>query len=118
MYYDVTNKIVFDDNNEAYVVITNTGNNDAIVSLTKIKFTFESKPAISPQLVVNQNDAKYISNMTLSRNGVEVDDNNKDNTSNDKPNSDTTDKPNNDTTNNNTSVINKVVNFFKNLFKK
>ncbi|WP_195928865.1 VWA domain-containing protein [Clostridium sp. 1001270J_160509_D11] len=118
MYYDVTNKIVFDDNNEAYVVITNTGDNDAIVSLTKIKFTFESEPAISPQLVVNQNDAKYISNMTLSRNGVEVDDNNKDNTSDDKSNSDTTDKPNNDTTNNNTSVINKVVNFFKNLFKK
>ena len=118
MYYDVTNKIVFDDNNEAYVVITNTGDNDAIVSLTKIKFTFESEPAISPQLVVNQNDAKYISNMTLSRNGVEVDDNNKDNTSDDKPNSDTTDKPNNDTTNNNTSIINKVVNFFKNLFKK
>lgn len=118
MYYDVTNKIVFDDNNEAYVVITNTGDNDAIVSLTKIKFTFESKPAISPQLVVNQNAAKYISNMALSRNGVEVDDNNKDNTSDDKPNSDSTDKPNNDTTNNNTSIINKVVNFFKNLFKK
>ena len=121
MYYDVTNKIVFNDKNEAYVVITNTGDNDAIVSLTKIKFTFESKPAISPQLVVNQNDAKYITNLALSRNGVEVDDNNKDNTSDDKPNSDTTDKPNSDTTdkpNNNTSVINKVVNFFKNLFKK
>ena len=56
--------------------------------------------------------------MALSRNGVEVDDNNKDNTSDDKPNSDSTDKPNNDTTNNNTSIINKVVNFFKNLFKK
>ena len=47
------------------LVITNTGDNDAIVSLTKIKFTFESKPAISPQLVVNQNDAKYINHRRM-----------------------------------------------------
>ena len=119
MYYDVTNKIVFDDNNEAYVVIANNGNADAIVSLTKIKFTFEEKPAISPKLVVNQDDVQRIKNLALSINGVEVDDNNKDNTSDDKSNSDTTtDKPNSDTTNNNTSVINQVVNFFKNLFRK
>lgn len=115
MYYDVTDKIVFDDNNEAYVVITNAGDTDAIVSLTKIKFTFENKPAISPQLVVNQNDVQHIANIALSRNGVEINDNNKDNTSNDNTSDD---KPNNNTTNNNTSVINKVVNFFKNLFKK
>lgn len=122
MYYDVTNKIVFDDNNEAYVVIKNAGDTDAIVSLTKIKFTFEETPAISPQLVVNQKDAQHIRNLALSINGVEVDDNNKDNTSDDKSNSDTTtDKPNDSTTdkpNNNTSVINQVVNFFKNLFRK
>ena len=115
MYYDVTDKIVFNDNNEAYVVITNTGNTDAIVSLTKIKFTFEEIPAISPQLVVNQKDVQNIANMALSRNGVEINDNNKDNTSNDNTSDD---KPNNDTTNNNISVINKVINFFKNLFKK
>lgn len=114
MYYDVTNKIVFDDNNEAYVVIKNSGDTDAIVSLTKIKFTFEETPAISPKLVVNQKDAQHIRNLALSINGAEVDDNNKDNTSNDRLNSDsTTDKPNN-----NTSIINQVVNFFKNLFRK
>lgn len=111
MYYDVTDKIVFNDNNEAYVVITNTGDTDAIVSLTKIKFTFEETPAISPQLLVNQSDVQYITNMALSRNGVEINDNNNDNISDEKPNNDTT-------SNNTPSILSQVVNFFKNLFKK
>lgn len=111
MYYDITDKIVFNDNNEAYVVITNTGDTDAIVSLTKIKFTFEETPAISPQLLVNQSDVQYITNMALSRNGVEINDNNNDNISDEKPNNDTT-------SNNTPSILSQVVNFFKNLFKK
>lgn len=123
MYYDVTDKIIFDNNNEAYVVITNTGDTDAIVSLTKIKFTFEETPEIAPQLVVSQEDAQYIANMALTRNGIEVNDDNKDQSSDDnKDQSSDNDKDQSSSQHGHkydiTNTIKKVIKFFKNLFKR
>lgn len=119
MYYDVTDSIVFDENNQAYLVITNTGDNDAIVSLSKIKFTYHEKPEIKPSIVSNEEVGQYTIKMTLSRNNVEdTDSSTGSNDTEDKTESDVQDnsieKPSNDKNN----TLDKVVNTINNIFSK
>lgn len=119
MYYDVTDSIVFDENNQAYLVITNTGDNDAIVSLSKIKFTYDEEPTIQPSIVSNEEVGQYAVKMTLSRNNVQDTDsstgsNDTEDNIQDKP----TEKPSDDKNNTIDKVVNTIKNTIKNLFSK
>ena len=121
MYYDVTDSIVFDENESSiFSRATNTGDNDAIVSLSKIKFTYHEKPEMKPSIVSNEEVGQYTIKMTLSRNNVE--DTDSSTGSNDTEEvtleSDVQDnsieKPSNDKNN----TLDKVVNTINNIFSK
>lgn len=119
MYYDVTNAIVFNNDGEAYVVITNVGDSDAIVSLTNIKFTYDESPTVQPSIVSNEEVGQYAVKMTLSRNNVEDTDsstgsNDTEDNIQDKP----TEKPSDDKNNTLDKVVNTIKNTIKNLFSK
>ena len=119
MYYDVTDSIVFDKNNQAYLVITNTGKNDAIVSLSKIKFTYDEEPEIKPSIVSNEEVGQYTVKMTLSRNNVEdTDSSTGSNDTEDKTESDVQDKPSEKPSNDKNNTLDKVVNTINNIFSK
>lgn len=121
MYYDVTDSIVFDQNNEAYVVITNTGNTDTIVSLTKIKFTFETTPVITPSIVSNEESANYAVRMTLSRNAVESTDENTGNEDEDNTSSEDQGSSDNKDNEQQTNIVNALKNFInsiRDMFRK
>ena len=119
MYYDVTNAIVFDDNGEAYVVITNTGDSDAIVSLTNIKFTYDEEPLIQPSILSNIEVVEYTVKMTLDRNSIEGSDSSKDdNETEDSTDEQPNENPSNDKNNTLDKVANTIKNTIKNLFSK
>lgn len=119
MYYDVTNAIVFDDNGEAYVVITNTGDSDAIVSLTNIKFTYDEEPLIQPSILSNIEVGEYTVKMTLDRNSIEGSDSSKDdNETEDSTDEQPNENPSNDKNNTLDKVANTIKNTIKNLFSK
>lgn len=115
MYYDVTKAIVFDENGEAYVVITNIGNSKAIVSLTNIKFTYDEAPATQPSILSNTEVGEYTVKMTLSRNNVEdTDSSTGSNNTEDKIEDNAQDKPNEKPSNDKKNTLDKVVNTIKN----